>query len=88
MIYIQNFSDKLGSWRREPRLVTYATKISLLRSLVASQQKLQNARLHRMYLQYNSKLGCLFMMEVQANHRSPKSVETRHNVLGRASENT
>ena len=31
------FSNKPGFWRREPRLVTYATEISLLRSLVASQ---------------------------------------------------
>ena len=31
-------SNELGFWRREPRLVTYATEISLLRSLVASQQ--------------------------------------------------
>ena len=29
---------KLGFCRRQPRLVTYATEISLLRSLVASQQ--------------------------------------------------
>ena len=30
--------NKLVFWRRQPRLVTYATEISLLRSLVASQQ--------------------------------------------------
>ena len=28
--YIQNFSNELGIWRRVPRLVTYATEISLL----------------------------------------------------------
>ena len=31
-------SNKFGFWRREPRLVIYATEISLLRSLLASQQ--------------------------------------------------
>ena len=30
--------SELVLWRRRPRLVTYATEISLLRSLVASQQ--------------------------------------------------
>ena len=30
--------SELVFWRRQPRLVTYATEISLLRSLVASQQ--------------------------------------------------
>ena len=32
------FSNELGFCRSQPRLVTYATEISLLRSLVASQQ--------------------------------------------------
>ena len=32
-------SNDLGFWCREPKLVTYVTKISLLQSLVASQQK-------------------------------------------------
>ena len=32
------FSNEIGFCRRQPRLVTYATEISLLRSLVASQQ--------------------------------------------------
>ena len=36
--YIQNISVESGFWRREPMLVTYATEISLLRSLVTSQQ--------------------------------------------------
>ena len=36
--YIQNFSNEPGLWHRVPRLVTYATEISLLRSLVALQQ--------------------------------------------------
>ena len=31
-------SNELGFWRRQPRLVTYVTEISLLWSLVASQQ--------------------------------------------------
>ena len=33
------YTSKIGFCRRQPRLVTYATEISLLRSLVASQQK-------------------------------------------------
>ena len=41
MIYIQNFSNEPGIWRRELRLVTYATEISLLQSLVASQLKIK-----------------------------------------------
>ena len=32
------FSNELGFWRRQPRQVTCATEISLLRSLVASQR--------------------------------------------------
>ena len=34
-----NISNELGFWPREPRLVTYAPEISLLRGLVASQPK-------------------------------------------------
>ena len=37
-IYIQKFLNEVGFWCRKPRLVTYATEISLLRNLVASQQ--------------------------------------------------
>ena len=39
MIYIHpKFSNELGFWRWQPRLVAYATEIGLVRSLVASQQ--------------------------------------------------
>ena len=47
VIYIHpKFSNELGFSRRQPRLVTYATEISLLRSLVASQQRDSNASAH------------------------------------------
>ena len=39
----QKFLNELSFCRRQPRLVTYATEISLARSLVASQQKKKNS---------------------------------------------
>ena len=40
--YIQNFLNESGFWRREPRLVTYATEISQLRRHQASQQLIRS----------------------------------------------
>ena len=62
-----NFSNELGLCRRQPRLVTYATEISLLRSLASQQKKefLFQCRVAYILTMLPSDL-CKFVLEVKA----------------------
>ena len=52
-----------GIWRREPRLVTYATEISLLRSLVASQQRSLEASQQLLFVKTLLNFSVVFYVE-------------------------